>query len=115
MTIARFPRIFSTANTQRAEGVSASDLAALLEVTAPNIYYWRRRLRELDGKHNARESASPVPGLVRVEVRSREEVKGTEPASSNLEVRLAHSRSILVPSGFDSTDLRDLVMALEAC
>ena len=95
--------------------MSAADLAALLEVTATNIYYWRRRLRELDGKPNAGASGGPVPGLVRVEVRSREEVKRTEPPSSSLEVRLAHSRSIIVPSGFDSTGLQALVTALEAC
>ena len=32
---------------QRAEGMSAADLATLLNVTPTNIYYWKRRLHAL--------------------------------------------------------------------
>ena len=53
---------------QDAEGIRASDLAALLGVTTTNIYYWRRRLRDLDaGEESARAAAGPS-GLIRVDV-----------------------------------------------
>lgn len=100
---------------QRAEGMSTADLCALLEVKPTNIYYWRRRLRDLDvarGQESEEETAS---GLVRVDVRRAEKRKSTESTRDCFEVRLRGSRSILVPPGFATTDLRELITTLEAC
>ena len=106
---------------QRAEGLSAAKLAARLHVTPTNIYYWKRRLRELG--HEGPSTAEPggevrtaASELVRVAVRP-----GTEDSSAalaevkDLEVRLPNHRSILVPRKFDPAALRELVATLESC
>jgi len=100
---------------QDAEGLSVSDLAARLSVTPTNIYYWRRRLRELDA---AAEGANPSPcgsGLVRVAVQPSTSKFPREEQPADLEVRLSNTRSIVVPPGFSPIELRQLVTALETC
>jgi len=99
---------------QRAEGMSVLDLAVLLDVTPTNVYYWRRRLRELAVRGNRGKAGRPKPGLVRVEIQE-DLARKPAAASSRLEVRLSHSRSILVTPGFDPAALLELVTALEAC
>ena len=100
---------------QDAEGIRASDLAALLGVTTTNIYYWRRRLRDLDaGEESARAAAGPS-GLIRVDVARDPEGPTGDERRAALEVRLTDSRTIVVPSGFDADELRKLVSVLEAC
>jgi len=104
---------------QRAEGLSVADLAGLLNVTPTNIYYWKRRLRELGfaglttGEHGGR-GKKPTAGLVRVKVLPAEEPIAAGDRR-DLEVRLSNSRSILVPRGFDPADLRQLIGTLESC
>ncbi len=97
---------------QDAEGRSAADLAALLSVTTTNIYYWRRRLRELNAETERRPCGS---GLVRVEVQPCTVQRTREEKRTDFEVRLSGSRSIVVPSGFDPTELGHLVTVLEKC
>lgn len=100
---------------QAAEGLSAADLAGLLSVTPTNIYYWRRRLRDLDAGEKSARAAEGPSGLVRVEVaRAAVRAAGDERRVA-LEVRLADSRTIVVPAGFDADVLRKLVSVLETC
>ncbi len=100
---------------QDAEGMGASDLAALLGVTTTNIYYWRRRLRDLDAGEESARAAEGPSGLVRVEVaRAAGGATGGERRAA-LEVRLGDSRTIVVPARFDADELRKLVSVLEAC
>lgn len=56
---------------QDAEGLSATDLATLLSVTPTNIYYWRRRLRELDAAAEGANPSQGGSGLVSVDVHGR--------------------------------------------
>jgi len=98
---------------QREEGMSTADLSTLLEVKPTNIYYWKRRLRDCDGGRG--NGAGAASGLVRVDVRAPEDPERAKVARAGFEVRLRCSRSIIVPPGFDATDLRGLVATLEAC
>ena len=99
---------------QREEGLTTADLATLIGVTSTNIYYWRKRLRELNARASDSGKANSS-GLVRVAVRREPSVRADDEPSSGLEVRLARSRSIAVPPGFDPAELQRLVVALEAC
>ena len=98
---------------QAAEGLSAAGLATRLEVSPANIYYWRRRLRELDASEKGETRTRG--GLVRVEVQRHSIEPRAGDEGVDLEVRLSNRRSIVVPPGFDQANLRQLVMALEAC
>ena len=100
---------------QRAEGMSAADLATLLNVTATNIYYWKRRLRELGAGEPGKERKKVPAELVRVEVLPSAEEPSAGDGRKDLEVRLPNFRSILVPRGFDPADLRQLITTLESC
>ena len=100
---------------QRAEGLSAAELATLLNVTSTNVYYWKRRLRELGAGEPGNERKKVAAGLVRVEVLPGAEEPSADNERKDLEVRLPNSRSILVPQGFDPADLRQLIRTLESC
>jgi len=100
---------------QDVEGIGVSDLAALLGVTTTNIYYWRRRLRDLDGAEERARAAEGPSGLVRVEVAPSAGGAAGDERRAALEIRLADSRTIVVPAGFDAEELRKLVSVLEAC
>jgi len=100
---------------QRAEGLSAADLATLLNVTPTNIYYWKRRLRDLGAGEPGKERENAAAGLVRVKVLPRAEEPSAVDERKDLEIRLPNSRSVLVPRGFDPADLRQLITTLEAC
>jgi len=105
---------------RRAEGLSVTELATLLEVTPSNIYYWTRRLREL-GAVDPKASAAREPagvtgaGLIRVQVTPRGLHAADALPATVLEVRLAGARAIAVPTGFDPDNLRAVVAVLEAC
>ena len=100
---------------QAAEGLSASDLATRLNVTPTNIYYWRRRLRELDANEEGADGRKGATGLVRVDLRPRSTEPTTGDGRVDIEVRLSNRRSIVVPPGFDPAELRELVTTLETC
>jgi hypothetical protein len=88
---------------QSQSGLSVSDYAGRIGVTATTLYWWRRRLGQRGGVRD------PV-SLVEVAV------AGPEGGGEALVVRLSDGRrSIEVPRGFDDNDLRRLVTVLESC
>jgi len=101
---------------QGAEGLTTAELAALLGMTVANVYYWKRRLREQGpGATGPDPQGATGAGLVEVRVATRTSRSGASPPGAVLELRLAGSRSVVVPSGFDPVDLRALIGALETC
>jgi transposase-like protein len=100
---------------QQAEGLKTTELAAQLKVTATNIYYWKRRLRERAEAARGPGAERSQVGLVEVRVAPVHEHDDASSSSTPLELRLTGARSILVPPGFDPDNLRALVGALEAC
>jgi hypothetical protein len=92
---------------QASSGLSMADYAVEIGVTAATLYQWRRRL-------SSRVVASQGGGGPRlVEVTVAPDGVG---AADPLVVRVAGGRrTIEVPRGFDSEDLRRLVTVLESC
>lgn len=95
--------------------MSARDLASLLGVTTTNVYYWRRRLRDLEAGKKSAHGVEVPSGLVRVEVVDDAKEPIVAARRPHLEVRVTDTRTIVVPAGFDADELRKLVSALEAC
>ncbi len=100
---------------QEAESLSGADLAKLLNVTPANLYYWRRRLRELGSGKKGADRSKRATGLVRVDVRPHSSESTTGNGRAPLEIRLSNSRSIVVPPGYDPVELSQLVTTLETC
>jgi transposase-like protein len=92
-----------------------AELATLLEVTATNLYFWKRRLPERSTDVRTADPRTTRAGLVEVRAATRTLSSAGLPSPGALELRLADGRSILVPSGFEPDDLRALVGALEPC
>jgi hypothetical protein len=92
-------------DAQAASGLSVAGYAARIGVSVPTLYQWRRRLAAPTGGDTAGAK------LVEVTV--------TRPAASGCDrivVRVSDGRrSIEVPPGFDSNDLRRVVTVLESC
>lgn len=91
---------------QAASGVSVTDYAEQIGVTAATLYQWRRRLSSSSGDSQRRAN------LVEVTI--------GRPSPANIApgmiVRLGDGRrSIEVPRSFDGDDLRRLVTVLESC
>lgn len=93
---------------QAASGLSVADFARCLGVSVPTLYQWRRRL----GSPGSGASGDEGPArLVEVTVARSAAVE-----TDDMVVRLCSGRrSIDVPRGFDDTELRRLVAALESC
>ena len=91
---------------QPSSGLSMTDYAAEIGVTAATLYQWRRRLSSRSvGGHGG-----SGPRLVEVTV------AGGVGTADPLVVRVTDGRrTIEVPRGFDSEDLRRLVTVLESC
>jgi transposase-like protein len=106
-------RWYSAAVTaQKRSGVSVTEYARRLGVTASTLYHWRGRLSAGGGSRlrSGRRTAAR-PGLIEVVVDGEHAVDTIGCAV----VRLGGSRSIEVPHGFDGDDLRRLVTLLESC
>ena len=95
---------------QVASGLSVSEYARQIGVSAPTLYQWRRRLAE---QATARRSEGECAARL-VEVVLGGELRRIEPERC-LVVRLGRDRRVEVPPGFDSDDLRRLVAVLESC
>lgn len=94
---------------QASSGLSVAEYAEEIGVTASTLYQWRRRLGEGAGKRRAQSAF----GLVEVAIGDGRE--GAKAELEHLVVRLAGGRRIVVPGGFDSTELRRLIAVLESC
>ncbi|MCP5041883.1 MAG: transposase [bacterium] len=94
---------------QESSGLSVTDFAEELGVTAATLYCWRRRLAAEDNED--RRPASSLKGLVEVTVDRRDPPGNIEP----FVVHLGGERSIEVPRTFDDGDLHRLVTVLESC
>ena len=93
-------------SAQAASGLSVTDYAELIGVTAATLYQWRRRLA-------AAGDDAPAPGNL-VEVTIARPTASI--SSSNLLVRIGNGRrSIEVPRDFEANDLRRLIAVLESC
>lgn len=90
-------------DAQKSANVSMAELALAVGVSAANLYYWRRRIR--DGEQS----------LVRVVVNDHVQSAAPYAPTATFEVRLSASRAIVVPSGFDNVELQRLVLTLETC
>lgn len=87
---------------QAGSGLSVADYAERLGVAAPTLYQWRRRLA----------ASTDGTNLVEVTIARPATVNG----AGGMIVRVGDGRrSIEVPPGFDSADLRRLVGVLESC
>ena len=93
---------------QQRSGLSISEFADLVGVTATTLYSWRRQLSSLRGR-----DSDEATGLVQVRVRSDEPDSTTRPLP--MIVELVHGVRVEVPRDFDSADLARLVAVLEAC
>ena len=95
---------------QERSGLSVTEYAHELGVTASTLYRWQRRLR---GQGENEDLAATPFGLVEVGLR----VDGAHAPveSEGLVVRVGGDRRIEVPRGFDGDHLRRLVTVLESC
>ena len=93
-------------SAQARSGLSVSDYAACIGVTAATLYQWRRRLSP--------SSAGDQGGSNLVEVSIARPMRSSP--DGGLIVHVGDDRrSIEVPAGFDAEDLRRLVAVLESC
>ena len=93
-------------DAQAGSGLSVADYADRVGVSAWTLYQWRRRLSSPGNGGGDSSQAS----LVEVMISSPSVARG-----AGLIVRVSDGRrSIEVPRGFDSDDLRRVVIALEA-
>jgi hypothetical protein len=99
---------YATILEQQAEsGLSVAEFAARSGLSAWTLYQWRRRLLSLDS-----DQATKAPRLIEVAVARQVSAD----AAGILVVRLGDGRrSIAVPAGFDSDELRRLMAVLESC
>ena len=89
---------------QEVSGLSVSDFAASVGMSAWTLYEWRRRL---SGSVSRRDD---TPRLVEVSV-----VPSTTPTSTGIRVELRSGHRLDVRAGFDDHDLRRLIGVLESC
>ena len=96
-------------SAQAASGLSVTDYAELIGVTAATLYQWRRRLA-------AAGDDAPAPGnLVEVTI-ARPTPSAISSSRNNLLVRIGDGRrSIEVPRAIEADDLRRLIAVLESC
>ena len=99
---------------QKRSGLTLEEYARQLGVTATTLYQWRRRLSGGGGGRSGSKATEPGPRLVELVV-NRADAKTAGDLAMCAIVRLGGSRSIEVPRGFDSDDLRRLVTLLESC
>lgn len=95
----------SVLEEQEQSGLSVTEFAEEIGVTASTLYQWRRRLTT-----PSRRTGGVASGLVRVQV-----ARGGEALRGTLVVRLNSGRGIEVPRGFDPEELSRLIEVLEAC
>lgn len=99
---------YSSVLEQQAEsGLTVTDYAARMGVSAWTLYVWRRRLRAVrSSKHS-----TVRPKLIEVAVG-----RPTAPGTEGLLVRVGDGRrSVVVPCGFDAGELRRVLEVLESC
>lgn len=99
---------YSSILQQQAEsGLTVTDYAVRVGVSAWTLYVWRRRLRAVRSSNRRTER----PKLIEVAVG-----RPTAPATEGLLVRIGDGRrSVAVPCGFDASELRRLLEVLESC
>lgn len=91
---------------QAASGLSVTEFATRVGVSAWTLYQWRRRLPLATGAE-----PTPTPKLIEVAI-----TRPSPCAGSGMVVRLGDGRrSIAVPAGFDGDELRRLVSVIESC
>ena len=89
-----------------ASGLSLKAYADRIGVSAWTLYDWRRRLTSDDDG-----PAAPKPRLIEVALMNK-----AARSATGFVVRVSEDRrSIVVPAGFDSDELRRVVAALESC
>lgn len=92
---------------QAASGLSVVEFAEQAGLSAWTLYDWRRRLS------SPVATDSPPSAAKLIEVRLAQPEPG---AAAGMVVRVGDGgRSIVVPSGFDSDELRRLLSVLESC
>lgn len=93
---------------QQAEsGLTVTDYAARVGVSAWTLYVWRRRLCAVRSSNPSTER----PKLIEVTAK-----RSALPATEGLLVRIGDGRrSVVVPCGFDAGELRRLLEVLESC
>ena len=80
------------------EGLSATELARELNVSAQKIYWWRQRLRA--------DARTAEPRLMEVRVAAQSEAKP-------FAVQLRNGRTVAVWPGFDADELQRLLATVE--
>jgi transposase-like protein len=99
---------------QESSGLSVTDFAAELGVTATTLYYWRRRLAAGSSQGRRPARSQGPKGLVEVTVDRSVALVATR-ITEPFVVHLGDDRSIEVPRVFDDADLRRLVTVLKSC
>ena len=96
---------------QQASGLSVSEYAAGLGVTATTLYQWKRRLSARTPMRRRRVKRAEPGGLIQVSLGERPALE----APAAFVVRLAGDRCVEVPSHFDDEALRRLLAVLDRC
>lgn len=89
---------------QAESGLSVTDFAASVGMSAWTLYEWRRRLAGSDDGRDA------PPRLVEVAV-----VPASAPTGTGIRVELRSGHGLEVRAGFDGHELRRLIEVLESC
>lgn len=89
---------------QERSGLSVTEAAEEVGVTAATLYSWKRRL--------CRADTEVARSLVRVHVPDAEYRPST---SATLVLRLRQGRAIEIPDGFDADELARLIAVVDAC
>ena len=113
---AQLAEYYAAALTEQAEsGISMTEYADEIGVSAATLYLWRRRLSSVEANSHIERSAEPE--LLEV-VLADCQGKGTAIsayAPASLTVQLGGARAIQVSSDFDADVLQRLVRTLETC
>lgn len=91
-------------------GLSTAELAEYSGCSVGTIYNWKRRLAGASAQ--PRTTTPDTARLVQVQVAP---ASTSAPRPSSFELRLAHGRSVIVPSQFDQAALVSLIKVLEQC
>jgi len=100
----------SALEAQASSGMSMTQFAAKMGVTAVTLYHWKRRLS--NRANDASEPSTTLPsGLIQVALNDC----AAAATPSMFIIRLSSKRSVEVPQDFDAEALEQLLGILEAC
>jgi hypothetical protein len=100
---------------QRASGLSAAEFCRRNEVSAALFYRWRRKLAELDAEEDSRRADTVSPDSGDRDARAQFvpiELPPPSPSAAFEIVRPDGCR-VLIRSGFEAADLREILRVLE--